>query len=42
MENPPVHLILGGDSFKMITDKMAKNLEEFEVYKHISTSTNLE
>lgn len=42
MENPPVHLILGADSFKMITDKMAKNLEEFEVYKHISASTNLE
>lgn len=42
MKNPPVHLILGGDSFKMITDKMAENLEEFEVYKHISTSTNLE
>lgn len=41
MENPPVHLILGADSHKMITDKMAKNLEEFEAYKHISISTNL-
>ncbi len=42
MENPPVHLILGADSFKMITEKMAKNLEEFEAYKPISISTNLE
>lgn len=42
MENPPLHLILGADSFKMITDKMAKNLVEFEAYKHISTSTHLE
>ena len=42
MENPPVHLILGADSYKMITDKVAKNLEEFEAYKHISISTNLE
>lgn len=41
MENPPVHLILGADSYKMITDKMAENLEEFEAYKHISVSTNL-
>lgn len=42
MENPPVHLILGADSYKMITDKMSKNLEDFDVYKHISISTNLE
>lgn len=41
MENPPAHLILGADSYKMITDKMAENLEEFEAYKHISVSTNL-
>lgn len=42
MENPPVHLILGADSFKMIMDKRDKDLEEFETFKKISLSTNLE
>ncbi|MFZ6666083.1 SDR family NAD(P)-dependent oxidoreductase [Peijinzhouia sedimentorum] len=41
MENPPVHLILGADSFKMIMDKRDKDLEEFEAFKEISLSTNL-
>ncbi|MFA6152010.1 MAG: SDR family NAD(P)-dependent oxidoreductase [Chitinophagaceae bacterium] len=41
MENPPVHLILGPDSFKMITDKRARDLEEFEDFKKISLSTDL-
>ncbi|MDW8850663.1 SDR family NAD(P)-dependent oxidoreductase [Flavobacterium sp. MMLR14_040] len=42
MENPPVHLILGPDSFKMIMDKRAQDLEEFEAFKKISLSTNFE
>lgn len=42
MENPPVHLILGPDSYNMITDKLVKNIEEFEAYKSISMSTNLQ
>lgn len=42
MENPPVHLILGPDSFKMIIDKRAQDLEEFEAFKKISLSTNFE
>lgn len=42
MKNPPVHLILGPDSYSMITDKLVKNLEEFEAYKSISISTNLQ
>ncbi|MDJ1485062.1 hypothetical protein QNI16_31480 [Cytophagaceae bacterium YF14B1] len=33
MRNPPVHLILGPDSDKLIKDKKAKNMEEFEAYK---------
>lgn len=41
MENPPVHLILGPDSFKMIMDKREKDLEEFETFKEVSLSTNL-
>lgn len=42
MKNPPVHLIVGPDSYNMITDKLVKNLEEFEAYKSISMSTNLQ
>jgi NAD(P)-dependent dehydrogenase (short-subunit alcohol dehydrogenase family) len=41
MENPPVHLILGPDSFKMIMDKKMRDLEEFEAFKEISLSTDL-
>lgn len=41
MENPPVHLILGPDSYKMIMDKLSKEIEEFKLYKTISLSTNL-
>ena len=41
MENPPVHLILGPDSFKMIMDKREKDLEEFEAFKKTSLSTDL-
>ena len=41
MENPPVHLILGPDSFKMIMDKRARDLKEFEAFKKISLSTDL-
>lgn len=41
MENPPIHLILGPDSFKMIMDKRARDWEEFEAFKKISLSTDL-
>ncbi|WP_321332690.1 SDR family NAD(P)-dependent oxidoreductase [uncultured Bacteroides sp.] len=40
MENPPIHLIFGSDSYTMIVDKMKANLHEFEKYRHISDSTN--
>jgi NAD(P)-dependent dehydrogenase (short-subunit alcohol dehydrogenase family) len=42
MENPPVHLILGPDSFEMIMAKRARDLEEFEAFKNISLSTNFD
>jgi len=41
MENPPVHLILGPDSFKMIMEKRARDLEEFDAFREISLSTDL-
>ncbi len=40
MKNPPVRLILGPDSFKMIMDKRTQDLEEFESFKKISLSTD--
>lgn len=42
LENPPVHLILGPDSYKMIMDKRAADLLEFEAYKNITLSTNFD
>lgn len=42
MKKPPVHLILGPDSFKMIMDKRERDLKEFESFKEISLSTNLQ
>ncbi|WP_158800243.1 SDR family oxidoreductase [Pedobacter sp. L105] len=41
-ENPPVHLILGPDSYKWITDKKAADIAEFEAYKEITLSTNFD
>jgi len=41
LEYPPVHLILGPDSYKYIMDKRASDLDEFESYKEITMSTNL-
>jgi len=40
MKNPPVHLILGPDSYKMITEKMEANSKEFAEYINVSMSTN--
>ena len=42
LENPPVHLILGPDSYRMIMDKRASDLVEFDTYKPITLSTNLD
>ena len=41
MEDPPVHLILGPDSYRMIMDKRARDLEEFTAFKDISLSTDI-
>lgn len=38
--NPPVHLLLGQDSYDMAIQKMNIVKEEVEVWKDISTSTN--
>lgn len=41
LENPPVHLILGPDSYKLIMNKREKDMKEFEAFKEITMSTNL-
>lgn len=40
-EAPPVHLILGPDSYHMIMEKRDRDLVEFEAYKETTMSTNL-
>lgn len=41
MDEPPVHLILGPDSFKMIMDKKARDTKEFEAHQALTFSTDL-
>lgn len=41
-ENPPVHLILGPDSYRMIMEKRDQDLLEFEAHKAITMATNLD
>jgi len=41
-ENPPVHLILGPDSYQWIMDKRAAEQKEFEAYKEITLSTDFD
>ncbi|WP_080059352.1 SDR family NAD(P)-dependent oxidoreductase [Spirosoma aerolatum] len=41
-QTPPVHLILGPDSYRMIMEKRDRDLAEFEAYKETTMSTNLD
>lgn len=40
-ETPPVHLVLGPDSYHLIMEKRDRDLAEFEVYRETTMSTNL-
>lgn len=40
MENPPVHLVLGSDAFKIAGDKLSKLKDEISGFKALSTSTD--
>jgi NAD(P)-dependent dehydrogenase (short-subunit alcohol dehydrogenase family) len=40
--NPPVHLLMGPDAWQMLEDKRKAEQEEFEAWKHITISTNLD
>jgi NAD(P)-dependent dehydrogenase (short-subunit alcohol dehydrogenase family) len=40
--NPPVHLLMGPDAYQIITEKRKIEDEEFEMWKHITLSTNFD
>jgi NAD(P)-dependent dehydrogenase (short-subunit alcohol dehydrogenase family) len=40
--NPPVHLLMGPDAYRTVSDKRKMEDEEFEAWKHITLSTNFD
>jgi NAD(P)-dependent dehydrogenase (short-subunit alcohol dehydrogenase family) len=38
--NPPVHLLMGPDAYKIVTEKRKAENDEFEAWKHITLSTD--
>jgi NAD(P)-dependent dehydrogenase (short-subunit alcohol dehydrogenase family) len=42
LENPPVHLLLGKDSYQLVTEKFRASLIEFDEWKEISCSTDFQ
>jgi len=42
LENPPLHLPLGSDSYQSILEQRKTEAEELELWKHLSLSTNFD
>ena len=42
MDNPPLHLLLGPDTYELVTNKRKDEDVEFEHWKHLTLSTNFE
>ena len=42
MENPPLHLLLGPDTYELVTAKRKEEDAEFEQWKHLTLSTNFD
>ncbi|ANI88543.1 short-chain dehydrogenase/reductase [Arachidicoccus ginsenosidimutans] len=42
MENPPLHLLMGGDAYQIVTEKRKSDSEEFETWKELTFATNIE
>lgn len=40
--NPPVHLLMGPDAYRIVQDKRRQELEEIEAWKKLTCSTNLD
>ena len=40
LENPPLHLLLGPDTYQLIKEHRKKEIQEFEAWKYLTLSTN--
>jgi hypothetical protein len=40
--NPPVHLLMGPDAYQIVMQKKASEQEEFETWKELTLSTDLD
>lgn len=42
LENPPIHLLMGQDAYQIVAEKRKVEQEEFEEWKNITFSTNID
>jgi NAD(P)-dependent dehydrogenase (short-subunit alcohol dehydrogenase family) len=42
LENPPLRLLLGPDTYQLLTEHREKEMQEFESWKHLTLSTNFD
>ncbi|UOB18653.1 oxidoreductase [Abyssalbus ytuae] len=42
LENPPLRLLLGSDTYELLKEHREKEMEEFETWKHFTLSTNFD
>lgn len=42
LENPPLHLLLGPDTYQLLKAHREKEMHEFEAWKHLTLSTNFD
>jgi NAD(P)-dependent dehydrogenase (short-subunit alcohol dehydrogenase family) len=42
LENPPLHLLLGPDTYQLLKEHREKEGQEFEAWKHLTLSTNFD
>ncbi|SFU75211.1 NADP-dependent 3-hydroxy acid dehydrogenase YdfG [Pustulibacterium marinum] len=42
LENPPLRLLLGTDTYDLIKEHREKEMQEFETWKHLTLSTNFD
>lgn len=42
LENPPLRLLLGEDTYQLLKEHREKEMQEFETWKHLTLSTNFD
>lgn len=42
LDNPPLRLLLGPDTFELLKQQRDKEMQEFEAWKHFTLSTNFD